>query len=170
MISLTLTKNTVPTPRHPILKLQSGLLHHHLIQPLIFALLLLMRRKNIVDRITFVCIVVIMSMTSKPVLGSRKRIAPSPTRNPIPTNRRCLISTIPSLTLHYCIQYLSVPPAHLLIRKTSSLSLRGCRGSETRYPDFYVRIYFESCLSIGFYSGLLLTGDDRLWSNSQLHP
>jgi len=60
---------------------------------------------------------------------------------------------------------------HLLARKTGSLGLRGCRGTETRYYEIYVRIcYFESCPPIGFHSGLLLTSDDRLWSNSQFYP
>ena len=113
------------------------------------------------------------------------KIAAKPKRRIIQTSPRCPTSTIPtsiipSHTPRCYIQYLLVhlvllfvPPVPLLDldRKTGSLSLRGCRGTETRYTDFYVRIiYFKSCLSIGFYSGLLLTGDARLWSNSQFYP
>ena len=169
----TIASPTLKRPR-PTPELQATLLHHsfpYLIPPPTLVSLLLKGKRNITDKITFAPIMAILSTPSKLVPRLRRRITSFKILLPIQTNPRCLMSITPSHTLPYYIQYLHTLSVHLLVRKTGSLDLHGCRGTETCYYEIYIHIcYFESCPPIGFYSGLLLTSDDRLWSNSQFYP
>ena len=169
----TITSSILKHP-HPTLKLHAILLHHsfpYLIPPPTFISLLLKEKRNITDKITFTSIMTILSTPSKLVPRLRRRITSFKILLPIQTNPQCLTSITPSHTLPYYIRYLHTLSVHLLVWKTGSLNLHGCRGTETCYYEIYIHIcYFKSCPPISFYSGLLLTSDDRLWSNSQFYP
>jgi len=161
----TITSPTLKHP-HPTPKLQAILLHHsfpYLIPSPTFISLLPKRKMNITDKITFTSIMMILSIPSKLIPRLRRRITSFKIPLPIQTNPQCLMSIIPSHILPYYIQYLHALSVHLLIWKTDSLDLHGCRGIEICYNEIYIHIcYFESCPSISFYSGLLLINDDRL--------